>query len=183
MNKIKNLFGLLLISVLVSSCMSLGNAAQSTIVGGEYKADKNITEYFVLPYGEVSLPGKWEKWQYDANARQQFFINDESVLIAISFGAVNDYDFNKKGSLKGYDFVKAYYDWESDYFVKLGYEAKIIETDQSNNYIIWRLWGQKYDTYFLFGEREGRVSNFSVHITDKWTEEEKVKFLKSIYLK
>ena len=90
---------------------------------------------------------------------------------------------DRYGLLKEYDFVKAYYDWESDYFVKLGYEAKIIETDQSNNYIIWRLWGQKYDTYFLFGEREGRVSNFSVHITDKWTEEEKVKFLKSIYLK
>ena len=183
MNRIKNLFGLLLISVLVSSCMSLGNAAQSTIVGGEYKADKNITEYFVLPYGEVSLPGKWEKWQYDANARQQFFKNEDSVIIAIAFGPANKYEFNRNGLLKEYDFVKAYYDWESDYFVKLGYEAKIIETDQSNNYIIWRLWGQKYDTYFLFGERNGRVSNYSVHIADKWTEEEKLKFLKSIYLK
>ena len=166
MNKIKNLFGLLLISVLVSSCMSLGNAAQSTIVGGEYKADKNITEYFVMP-----------------NARQQFFKNEDSVIIAIAFGPANKYEFNRNGLLKEYDFVKAYYDWESDYFVKLGYEAKIIETDQSNNYIIWRLWGQKYDTYFLFGERNGRVSNYSVHIADKWTEEEKLKFLKSIYLK
>ena len=183
MNKLKYLFGLLLVSVLVSSCMSLGNAAQSTIVGGEYKADKNITEYFVMPYGEVSLPGKWEKWQYVSNARQQFFKNADSVTIAISFGPANKYEFNKNGSLKGYDFVKAYYDWESDYFVKSGYEAKIIESAQSNSYIIWRLWGQELDTYFLFGERGGRVSNFSVHITDKWTEEEKVKFLKSIYLK
>ena len=176
MNKLKYLFGLLLVSVLVSSCMSLGNAAQSTIVGGEYKADKNITEYFVMPYGEVSLPGKWEKWQYVSNARQQFFKNEDSVIIAIAFGPANKYEFNRNGLLKEYDFVKAYYDWESDYFVKLGYEAKIIETDQSN-------WGQKYDTYFLFGERNGRVSNYSVHIADKWTEEEKLKFLKSIYLK
>ena len=109
MNKIKYLFGLLLVSVLVSSCMSLGNAAQSTIVGGEYKADKNITEYFVMPYGEVSLPGKWEKWQYVSNARQQFFKNADSVTIAISFGPANKYEFNKNGLLKKFllntDFV------------------------------------------------------------------------------
>ena len=61
MNKMKYLFGLFWFSVLVSSCMSLGNTTQSTIVGGEYKADKNITEYFVMPYGEVSLPGKWSE--------------------------------------------------------------------------------------------------------------------------
>lgn len=183
MNKIKHIFVLLLVSVLVSAFMPLEAVAQSTIVGAEYKPDKNITEYYVFPYGEVSLPGKWEKWQYNANARQQFFINDESVLIAISFGAVNDYDFNKKGTLKGYDFVKAYYDWEFEYFSSSGFESKIIEADQSNSYIIWRIWGQKADTYFLFGERNGHVCNFSVNITDKWTEEEKVKFLKSIYLK
>ena len=183
MNKVKYLFGSLLISVLVSSCMSLGNATQSTIVGGEYKADKNITEYFVMPYGEVSLPGKWEKGKYVSSARQQFFKNEDSVTIAISFGPANKYEFNRNGSLKGYDFVKAYYDWESDYFVKSGFETKIIETDQPNSYIIWRLWGQKYDTYFLFGERDGRVCNYSVNITDKWTEDEKIKFLKGIYIK
>ena len=183
MNKVKYLFGLLLISVLASGFMPLEVVAQSTIAGAEYKPDKNITEYFVFPYGEVSLPGKWEKLQYVSKSHQQFFINDESVLIAIVFGAVNDYDFNRNGSLKGYDFVKAYYDWESDYFVKSGFETKIIETDQPNSYIIWRLWGQKYDTYFLFGERDGRVCNYSVNITDKWTEDEKIKFLKGIYIK
>ena len=74
MNKIKYLFRLLLISVLASGFMPLEVVAQSTIVGAEYKPDKNITEYFVFPYGEVSLPGKWEKWQYNSNARQQFLL-------------------------------------------------------------------------------------------------------------
>jgi hypothetical protein len=183
MSKIKYLFGLLLISVLVSGFMPLEAHAQSTIVGSEYKPEKNITEYFVFPYGEVSLPGKWEKWQYNSNARQQFFINNDSVLIAISFGTVSDYEFNRGGLLKGYDFIKAYYDWESEYFSSSGFECKIIEGDQSNSYIIWRLWGQKADTYFLIGERKGHVCNFSVNITDKWAEDEKVQFLKSIYLK
>ena len=126
MNKIKHLFVLLLVSVLVSAFMPLEAVAQSTIVGAEYKPDKNITEYYVFPYGEVALPGKWEKWQYNANARQQFFINDESVLIAISFGAVNDYDFNKKGTLKGYDFVKAYYDWELNIFLLQASKVRLL---------------------------------------------------------
>lgn len=183
MNKMKYLFGLFWFSVLVSSCMSLGNTTQSTIVGGEYKADKNITEYFVLPYGNVSLPGKWEKWQYDSNSRQQFFKNEDSVIVAISFGPVNRYEFNRDGTLRGYDFVKAYYDWESDYFVKLGLQAKMVESDQQNNYIICRFWGEKFDTYFLFGERNSNACNYSIHSAKKWTEDEKVQFLKGLYLK
>ena len=183
MNKVKYLFGSLLISVLASGFMPLEVVAQSTIAGAEYKPDKNITEYFVFPYGEVSLPGKWEKLQYVSKSHQQFFINDESVLIAIVFGAVNDYDFNRNGSLKGYDFVKAYYGWESEYYSSSGFECKIIEEDQSRSYIIWRVLGQGADTYSLIGERKGHVCNFSVNLTDKWTEDEKVQFLKNIYIK
>lgn len=70
MNIIKHLFGLLLISVLVLGFMPLEAVAQSTIVGAEYNQYKNITEYFVFPYGEVSLPGKWseaEKIQFLKN--------------------------------------------------------------------------------------------------------------------
>ena len=154
----------------------------STLVGGEYNADKDVTEYFVIPFGQVSLPGKWEKDNYVSNSRQQFFHNQDSVIIAIAFTNSSGYEFNSKGLLKGYDFVKAYYEWDSEYFSSLGLEVKIIESDQSKAYIFWRVYGQDFDTYFLIGERNGRVSNYSVNATDKWTVDEKVQFLKSIYL-
>lgn len=154
----------------------------STLVGGEYDADKDITDYFVFPYGQVSLPGKWEKGRYESTSRHQYFYNQDSITIGIAFTPSNKYEFNSNGLLKGYDFVQAYYKWESDYFSTLGLESKIIESDQSKPYIIWRVFGQNYDTYFLFGERNGHVSNFSINPTDKWTTDEKVQFLKSIYL-
>lgn len=61
MNNIKHLFGLLLISVFVSGFMPLEAVAQSIIVGAKYNQYKNLIEYFVFPYGEVSLPGKWSE--------------------------------------------------------------------------------------------------------------------------
>ena len=154
----------------------------STLVGGEYNEDKDVTEHFVFPFGQVSLPGKWEKGNYVSNSHQQFFHNQDSVIIAIGFTNSNGFEFNPKGALKGYDFVKAFYEWDSEYFSSLGYNTTIIESNQSKSYIIWRVYGEDVDTYFLFGEQNGHVSNFSVNPTDKWTTDEKVQFLKSIYL-
>jgi len=173
-------FLLLPLLAIMSSCGSPRYV--STLVGGEYNADKDVTEYFVIPFGQVSLPGKWEKDNYVSNSRHQFFHNQDSVIIAIAFTNSSGYEFNSKGLLKGYDFVKAYYEWESEYFSSLGLEAKIIESDQSKAYIVWRVYGQDFDTYFLIGERNGRVSNYSVNATYKWTVDEKVQFLKGIYL-
>ncbi|MDT3356503.1 MAG: hypothetical protein LIR35_02800 [Bacteroidota bacterium] len=166
----------------VASFISCGSAqrSSSTITGGEYDAKKNITEYFVHPYGQVSIPGKWEKTTYNSVSRQQFFRNDESVDLAVSFGPCDKFEFNKDGSLKGYEFIEAYYEWDSKYFVSNGLESKILEADKENKYILYRVFGNKFDTYFLICEKNGFVSNFSIHATDKWTEQQKVDFLKSL---
>ena len=153
-------FGLAWMVTCVLSCGTSKYA--STIVGGEYVPDKNVTEYFVIPYGDVSLPGKWEKGEYLSNSRQQIFHNEDSVIVAVAFGQTNKFEFNHNGQLKGYDFVKAYYDWDSDYFEKAGYECKIIESEKSLSYIVWNVAGDKVDSYFLFGEKNGYFSNFSI---------------------
>ena len=177
----KRIKGIILFAAVVSF-ISCGSAKQatSTIVGGDYDAKKNTTEYFVFPYGQVSIPGKWEKTSYNSVSRQQFFRNDESVNIAVSFGPYDKYEFNKDGSLKGYEFVEAFYEWESKYFVSNGLECKILETDKGNKHILYRVFGDKFDTYFLICEKNGFVSNFSINATDKWTEQQKVDFLKSL---
>ena len=82
---------LLSIIVLISSCAS---QASSTIVGSNYDAKNDVTTYFVIPYGSVDLPGKWEKGTYYSTARQQYFTNLDSVTISISFGPWNKYEFN-----------------------------------------------------------------------------------------
>ena len=160
----------------------------STIVGGEYNVKKNETDYFVVPYGSVTIPEKWEKTNYNSISRQQFFRNQDSIIIAIAFGRFNKYEFNKDGSKTGYNFVKAYYEWDSKYFVEShGLKRQPIESDSTKNFMVYRIFGQvengELDTYFLIGEKGGNISNFSISKTDKWTESEKIVFLKNLYVK
>ena len=144
----------------------------SMLVGGEYNETKNETDYFVVPYGSVKLPGKWEKTSYNSVSRQQFFRNNDSTTIAISFGPIDKYEFNADGSKKGYEFVEAYYEWDSDYFVNHGLKRQVLEEDRSKKYMIYRIYGQsEIDTYFLVGEKKGNVNNFSIMNPNNWTEE------------
>jgi len=46
----------------------------NVIEGYDYKEKDNQTSYFVLPYGSVSIPGKWNKDHYNSVSHQQFFI-------------------------------------------------------------------------------------------------------------
>ena len=174
---------LFLLILTVFSLFSCGSARQatSTIVGGNYDAKKDVTEYFVFPYGQVSIPGKWEKTTYNSSSRQQFFCNDESVSLAVAFGPIDQFEFNLDGKIKGYEFVEAYYRWEEEYFSKNGLECKILDSDSEKKYIVFKVFGKGFDTVLLFGEKNGFASNFSVHITDKWTEEQKVDFLKNLF--
>ena len=174
----------LTISIVLTGCAT---QSTSTIVGGEYSETKNITDYFVLPYGSVSLPGKWEKTSYNEISKQQFFRNQDSIKIALAFERYNSYQFNTDGTHTGFSFVRAYYEWDSKYFMdSFGLNRQTIESDSAANFMIYRIYGQagqgEFDTYFLIGEKNGNISNFSISITHKWNEGEKVKFLKSLYL-
>jgi hypothetical protein len=160
----------------------------STIVGCDYDESKNQTDYFIVPYGSVSIPGKWEKSNYNNVSGQQFFINKDSIRIAIAFNRFDKYEFNADGSKKGFEFVKAFYDWDSQFFVdSYGLQRRVLETDSINNFILYQIHGltngANFDTYFLVGEKNGNVNNLSIMTTDKWTEDKKVEFLKGLYIK
>lgn len=175
---------ILIITITLTSCAP---QRVSTIVGGEYDKTKNKTDYFVLPFGSVSIPGKWAKTKYNEVSNQQFFKNDENVTIAIAFTPIDSYEFNTDKSKKGYAFTKAFYEWDSDYFQKTHHlNQENIESNEKQNYIIWRTFGQynniEFDTYFLFGEKNGYANNFSITQTDKWTKEQKINALKEMYL-
>ncbi|NTW34100.1 MAG: hypothetical protein HGB12_16030 [Bacteroidetes bacterium] len=181
--KINRIIFLLIMTIILKSCST---QRVSTIVGCDYNEKQNQTDYFVLPFGSVSLPGKWEKSSYNSSSRQQFFLNRDSITTAIAFGQCNNFEFNSDRSKVGYGFVKSYYNWEKQYFSEnLGLEVNLIEADSLKNIIIFNVRGiyntDKIDNVLLFGETNCKVSSFSVLETPKWTMELMVDFLKDIY--
>jgi hypothetical protein len=153
-------------------------------VSCDYNEKENKTEYMVFPYGQVAIPGKWERTNYNQVARQQFFVNTDSVTISITFGTYNKYEFNQDGSKEGFSFLQAFYEWESAYFKTYNLNTETVETD-NNSFIVWRVFGNykntEWDTYFLTGERKGFVKNFAVMKTKKWTTGQKVDCLKKMH--
>lgn len=182
MKTVTKIFFYLTLLLLFTNCAS---TRTSTIVGAEYNASKNVTDYFVLPYGSVSIPGEWIKTNYNSINRQQFFSNKDSITLAIAIGYYDKYEFNTDGRFKGFDFVNAYYEWDSKYFVEsLGLQRQAIERDSLTGYITYRIFGQiekvKINTYWLVYENNGNITNISIFDTDKWTELEKLTFMKSL---
>jgi hypothetical protein len=182
----KNKIGIAL--VMAAILVSCASQRDNVITGGEYNEVKNQTDYFVLPYGSAVLPGKWVKTRQSNVSFQQFFKNKDSVTVAIAFSRCNQYPFNTKGTKTGFEFVKAYYEWDSNYFIeKYGLKRSVVEMDSiENNYCLYRIYGaienEKIDNYFLLGEKNGFVSNFCVLVTDKWAESYKIDFLKKLFL-
>jgi hypothetical protein len=181
---IKPIYLALFVSIFLTSCRT---QYVNTLVSCDYDEKKNQTDYLVFPYGTVSIPDKWEKTTYNSVSRQQFFANSDSITIAITFCPNDRYEFNRDNSKKGFDFVQAFYEWEVEYFTNTyGLREEQLEADRANRYIIWRIYGNyngtSWDVYFLFGEKNGFASNFSIMTTDKWTIEQKIAFLKGLYL-
>ena len=98
----------LLFATVLCGCAS--QRAVSTIVSIDYDAKKDITSYMVLPYGSVDIPGKWTKGGYNSSSKQQFFMNNDSISIAVGLGAVDKYEFNYNGKLNGLAFLNAFYE-------------------------------------------------------------------------
>lgn len=182
--EIRTFFFHLVLIILLTNCAS---QRVSTIVGVDYNETKDETDYFVVPYGSVSIPGKWTKTNYNSISKQQFFRNDDSIILAIAFGRFDKYEFNTDGRLKGFDFVKSYYNWDSKFFVEFhGLQRQEMEIDSINGFLAYRIFGNiekgEFDTYFLIGEKNGNVTNISISDTDKWTESEKLTFMKNLFV-
>ena len=176
-----------LLLIMVVFFLSCATQRTTTLVGCDYDKKKNQTDYLVFPYGSVAIPGEWKQTSYNQSARQQFFQNLDSITISVAFGPCNKYEFNADNSKKGFDFVTAFYEWDSSYFVNnYRLDQELIESNKKDNYIIWRTFGENnniyWDTYFLFGEKNGFANSFSIMKTEKWSKEEKIAFLRKMYL-
>lgn len=76
---------------IILSVASCSSSRMSYIILCGYDASKDITHYSKFPLGSVNLPGKWQQTDYNSSSRQQYFINEDSVKIAIAIVPANGF--------------------------------------------------------------------------------------------
>lgn len=159
----------------------------SYIVSCNYDNKKDITTYTKLPLGSVNIPGEWEQGAYNNSSKQQYFINQDSVIMSIAIVPANGFAFNRDNSKKGFEFTKSFFEWDSQYLSNTnGLQVNVIEEDSVKNYILWTIYGDVDGTqtqnYFLFGESNGIAKNYSIQVSKGWSKTQIISFLKNLYL-
>ncbi|ARV14381.1 hypothetical protein [Polaribacter sp. SA4-12] len=127
----------------------------------------------------VRIPGKWTQLNTMDDSGQTYLQNEDEVIIAIAQNPKKAYSFYKS---KNSDFknVQEFYKWDSDYRRELKFKTDEIQKNKKLEYIIWKFNDGKLDNVFLFGSVKDNFINLLVY-TNKWSEIEKVKFLKNLY--
>lgn len=167
---------------IMTSCMA--PKAVSTIESNTYDTKTNQTTFNKFPFGSLSIPGKWTKISYNQISRQHNFKNADSVLTAVAINQTSSYPFYKP-NMTSNEAVKEFYEWDSKYLAdNINGNRTIIKQDTVNHYIVWQITADnekyKVDNHYLFGCENGII--FTVFIgTDKWTNEQKVEYLQTVY--
>ena len=102
-----------LLAVLILLLVSCVSPRTSVLESYTYREEADRTDYAIIPLGAVSIQGKWSKTHYNTVSNQQFFVNRDSIEIAIAFNRYDQYEFNPSGAKKEMDFVKAYNERDS----------------------------------------------------------------------
>jgi hypothetical protein len=178
--KNKSIIALSLLMLLITGC-SPSNYT-STMVSVSYNPEQQVTDYINFPYGSVSIPGKWNKSNYNSSSHQQFFSNEDSITFAVMMGPLDKYEFYKPDMSESH-FLEEFYQWDSKYWVnRINGKRSIIKSDSTNSYLVWHLSDEStVNGYFLFGARNFIVYSLFIS-SDKWNEDRKTIFLEQVYL-
>ncbi len=155
----------------------------STIESNSYDDKINQTTFNKLPFGSIGIPGKWTKVSYNQVSGQHNFTNADSIFTAVAINRASSYPFYKR-NMNSNETVKEFYEWDSQYLVgQINGERTIVKQDTTNHFIVWHIKAEnKYniDNHYLFGCENGII--FTVFIdTKKWSEQQKVNFLETVY--
>lgn len=177
------LFSFFMLFAIICSCASYRNTV-TVIEGANYDQEQDSTTYFRFPYGSVSFSGEWTKATYVETSKQQFFTNSDSVKFSVALNPIVKYEFNADGSKTGFDFVQSYYKWDTDFLISQieGLKSEILVSDNVNNILIYRLFNEKgINNYFLISEKNGILMILTESDSDKWSQEQRISFLKDVY--
>lgn len=142
---------------------------------------QNSTGYTIAntKMGEVKIPGDWKELNTIDDSGQIYFINTDQIIIAIAQNPKKSYPFFKSDK-SDFENVNLFYIWDSDYMNQNNYKTTKIKENSKSEYIIWKYNDGKLDNVFLFGSTGKNFLNLLVY-TDYWDEDQKVRFLESIY--
>lgn len=129
--------------------------------------------------GDIKIPGNWEQLNSINDSGQTYLKNSEGVIIAIAQNPKKAYSFFKS-SKSGFENVKLFYIWDSDYIKENKYKTDKIKENAESEYIIWKYNDGKLDNVFLFGSAKDNFLNLLVY-SNIWDEDKKVLFLENLY--
>ena len=167
--KINIIIGLLIIAV--TSCKT---TQTSMIIADSYDEKKNQTTLTLLPYGNIVIPNKWTKTEYNQVSKQHFFKSNDSTTLAVTKNPKNKYPFFKPEQADS-EFVRDFVKWDAEYWEKQGLKVTTVDNQTDKGYILWQTRSdeKKVNTIFLFGAKNGLAYNFSG--TSKTWAETKIK--------
>ncbi len=108
----------------------------------------------------------------------------EARFTAFSPSGYTKFEFNQDGSKKGFDFLNAYYEWETNYRKSLnGLNSRIIESDKQKNYMVFQLFGQykenNINVFYLIKMPKNILNTISIS-SAKWDDDKKISFLRGL---
>lgn len=170
------------LAVMAAACSSPQTQEQNKLhVADVYDSHSDQTTLTILPYGDIVIPGKWVKTDYNETSTQHFFTNSDSTVLAVSKNPHEKYPFYKK-NLNDSSFVSEYFKWDADYLVKQGYVTKLIKDSSGNGYVVWQAVAPGLDYMYLFGSKEQFGYNLML-TSDQMNKVERVQFLEDVFLK
>lgn len=164
--------------------VSCKTAQTAMIVGEQYDEKKDETTLTMLPYGGISFPGKWAKFDYHRDSRQHYFRNADSTVLGVAKNPKDKYPVYKQG-MGDAEFTKAFVAWDTAYWRKQGVMVNVLKNDAQNNYIIWQALdsvNHYVNTIFLYGTKNGYAYNFSGS-SKVWDVSKMQQYLEDIYTK
>ena len=160
--------GLIFLLMVTFSCKS---TSTSVITGENYDSKKDETTLILVPYGNITIPNKWNKKSYNEISKQHFFTNSDSTTLAIAKNPKQKYPFYQNED-SDKEFVINFVKWEADYFKEKGIIVTTLEDKSSQGYILFeaKTGEDKYDI-FLIGSKNGFAYNF-LSSSNVWTKED-----------
>lgn len=181
---VREMIYLFILGMVLTNCATpkqpSASTGQTSVVTGEtYDEKTDKTTLVIVPYGNVGISGKWEKINYNESSRQHFFINRDSVIIAIAKNPKEKYPFYAEGK-KDFDLVLDFYKWDADHWEQRGLQQMKVKEDRADNFVIWKAQGEAFDNYFLYGLKNNIIVNYMI-ASQTWDENRKIEFLENIY--
>ncbi|MGD1847910.1 MAG: hypothetical protein ACFB10_21150 [Salibacteraceae bacterium] len=167
----------LLILFLLGLTVSCSSTKNRRLVAHGYNPETQITTLKIVPYGNIKIPGQWNKTNYNEVSGQHFFKDADKNSIAVTKSLKEKYPFYKENT-SDQAFARSFFEWEKEYYEKQGF--KITEQSAGANYIIWTATGNNANTIFLYGAKDKYAYNYAV-FSGCWPSEKRTDFLKKLF--